>query len=99
MMRRLLRCPMASHPSTTTSARAWRSAWTAVLLIAAASAAAAALDPHVSLTSEAMLYLVAVVIAAYVCDRVVAVTSPVADAPTALIASLCRHPGSRVRHQ
>jgi two-component system sensor histidine kinase KdpD len=61
----------------------WRSAATAGLLIAAAIGASAALDHHVSLASQAMLHLIAVVIAAYVCDRLTAVVSAIA-AVTAL---------------
>jgi two-component system, OmpR family, sensor histidine kinase KdpD len=56
----------------------WRSLSTALLLVAAATAASAALDRHVSLTSQAMVYLVAVVIAAYVCDRMTAIASAIA---------------------
>ena len=58
--------------------QARRSAAIAALLIAAATGVSAALDRHVSLTSQAMLYLVAVVVAAYACDRVTAVASAVA---------------------
>src|SRR3954467_13622423 len=57
---------------------AWRPAATAALLVAAATAVSAAIDRHVSLTSQAMLYLVAVVIAAYACDRLTAGGSAVA---------------------
>src|SRR3982751_2409670 len=60
----------------------WRSARTAALLVGAATAACAALDRHVSITSQAMVYLVAVVIVAYACDRLTAV----ATAVTAVIA-------------
>ncbi len=48
----------------------WRS-WLAVaLLLAAASVCGALLDPYVSLTSQAMLYVLAIVIAAYKLDWV-----------------------------
>jgi len=57
---------------------AWRSASSATLFLAAATAASAALDGRVSLTSQAMVYLVAVVITAYACDRLTAVASAVA---------------------
>ena len=68
---------MNPHPRPIAPA-AWRSAATAALLVAAATALSAALDRHVSLTSQAMLYLVAVVVAAYACDRVTAVASALA---------------------
>ena len=68
---------MNFRPSTAVFG-ARRSAASAALMIAAATALSAALDHHVSLTSQAMLYLVAVVIAAYHCDRVVALASAVA---------------------
>src|SRR4051794_4887589 len=55
-----------------------RSIATAALLIGAASAACALLDGEISLTSQAMLYLVAVVLIAYACDRAVALASAVA---------------------
>src|SRR6185436_19637060 len=48
------------------------------LLIAAATGASALLDREISLASQAMLHLVAVVIAAYVCDRLTAAASAVA---------------------
>ena len=73
---------MAPLPSPTPAVR-WRPAATAGLLIAAASGVSAVLDRHVSLASQAMLYLIAVVIAAYVCDRLTAIGSAVA-AVTAL---------------
>jgi two-component system sensor histidine kinase KdpD len=73
---------MAPHPSPTPAER-WRSAATAGLLIAAATGASALLDRQVSLASQAMLHLIAVVIAAYVCDRLTAIVSAVA-AVTAL---------------
>ena len=47
-------------------------------MIAATTGLCAALERHVSLTSQAMLYLVAVVIVAYACDRITAVASAVA---------------------
>jgi len=56
----------------------WRSVSTALLLVAAATGLCAVLDTRIALTSQAMLYLVAVVIAAYVCDRLTAVASAVA---------------------
>ena len=68
---------MNPHPRPAAPA-AWRSAATAALLVAAATALSAALDRQVSLTSQAMLYLVAVVVAAYACDRVTAVASALA---------------------
>ena len=55
----------------------WRAFVTAALLVAAATAVCAVLDRHVSLPSQAMLYLVAVVIAAYSCDRLTALASAV----------------------
>ena len=73
---------MAPLPSPTPAVR-WRSAATAALLIAAATGASAVLDRQVSLASQAMLHLIAVVIAAYVCDRLTAVVSAIA-AVTAL---------------
>jgi two-component system sensor histidine kinase KdpD len=76
LMRPLLAFGMATAPAPAPAA-AWRHAGVAVLLIAAATAASAALDRHISLTSQAMLYLVAVVVAAYACDRLVALGSAV----------------------
>ena len=61
----------------------WRSALRAALLVAAGTAASAALDGRISLTSQAMLLLVAVVVAAYTCDRITALASAV-GAVTAL---------------
>ncbi len=57
---------------------AWRSPATAALLVAVATGIGAALDRQVSTTSQAMLYLVAVVLVAYTCDRVTAVATAVA---------------------
>ena len=68
---------MNSSPRPDAS-RAPRAAATAALLITAATALGAVLDRHVSLTSQAMFYLVAVVIVAYACHRVVALASAVA---------------------
>ncbi len=62
------------------SARSWA---TAALLLAAASAASALLDPYVSLTSQAMLYVLVVVLAAYKLDWVQSVVCA-AGAVTAL---------------
>ena len=76
LMRPLLAFGMA-FPSAPAPAFAWRQAGIAVLLLAAATAASAALDRHVSLTSQAMLYLVAVVIAAYACNRLTALASAI----------------------
>ena len=73
---------MAPHPSPTPALR-WRSVTTAGLLIAAATSASALLDREISLASQAMLHLLAVVIAAYVCDRLTAAASAIA-AVTAL---------------
>ena len=73
---------MAPLPSPPPAVR-WRSAATATLLVAAATGASAVLDRHVSLASQAMLHLIAVVIAAYVCDRLTAVVGAIA-AVTAL---------------
>ena len=64
--------PFASVPGA-----AWRHAAAALLLLALATGTCALLDRHVSLTSQAMLYLVAVVVAAYACDRVTALASAV----------------------
>ena len=77
-MPRLVRFPMHSHTGKAAPPAPWRSVSTALLLVAAATAASAALDRHVSLTSQAMVYLVAVVCAAYACDRIAAVASAVA---------------------
>jgi len=55
-----------------------RSTATAALFIGAATAVCALLDGEISLTSQAMLYLVAVVLIAYACDRAVALASAVA---------------------
>ena len=64
-------------PSASAPAGAWRHAAIALLLIAAATAASALLERRVSLTSQAMFYLVAVVVAAYACDRITALASAV----------------------
>ena len=76
LMRALLACRMAS-PSASAPAGAWRHGAIALLLLAAATAASAALERHVSLTSQAMFYLVAVVVAAYACDRITALASAI----------------------
>jgi len=52
---------MHSHTGKAAPPAPWRSVSTALLLVAAATAASAGLDRHVSLTSQAMVYLVAVV--------------------------------------
>ena len=64
--------PFASLPTA-----AWRHAAVALVLLALATGACALLDRHVSLTSQAMLYLVAVVVAAYACDRITALASAI----------------------
>ena len=67
-----------SHRPRSQDSAAWRSAAIAAALVAVATGLGAALDPYVSSTSQAMLYLVAVVITAYACDRVTALVSAVA---------------------
>jgi two-component system sensor histidine kinase KdpD len=62
--------------ATTTSERraeSWRSAGAVALVLAAATAVSAAFDGAISLTSQAMVYLLAVVAAAYLLDRVAAI--------------------------
>ena len=71
------------HRSPQHALASWRSAATAALLLVAATVTCVVLDGRVSLTSQAMLYLVAVVLIAYAGDRIVALASAVA-AVTAL---------------
>ena len=65
-------------PPASARAAAWGQLGVAAFLITAATAVSIVLDPHVSPTSQAMFYLVAVVITAYVCDRITALGSAVA---------------------
>ena len=56
---------------------AWRAALVALVLLAAATAACALLDGAISLMSQAMVYLVAVVAASYLLPRLAAVGSAI----------------------
>jgi K+-sensing histidine kinase KdpD len=78
---------MQSRPSS--NLRPWL---VVIALLAAATGAGLLLDHHVSLTSQAMFYVLAVVIAAYLLDWLSSVISAVA-AVTALNFSLYRHVG------
>ncbi len=57
---------------------AWRRAARVLLLVGAATALCAVFDAYISLTSQAMLYLAAVVIGAYGFDRITAIVTAVA---------------------
>jgi len=56
---------MKTDPASNPGHLSIRNAATVVLLLAAATAGGFVLDHHVSLTSQAMLYVLAVVIASY----------------------------------
>src|SRR3982751_295387 len=74
---------MQASSTSEERARSWRSAATVVVALVAATAVSAALDGVVSLTSQAMVYLFAVVATAYVLERVAAIVCAV-GAVTAL---------------
>src|SRR6187402_1149872 len=61
----------------TDRSRAWRGALVAVALLAAATVACAVLDHAISLMSQAMIYLLAVVAASYLLPRLAAVGSAI----------------------
>jgi two-component system, OmpR family, sensor histidine kinase KdpD len=68
---------MQTSPTSRTRALAWRSVAGVAIALVAATAVSAALDGVVSLTSQAMVYLFAVVAAAYALERVAAIVCAV----------------------